>query len=146
MPTDTGTSLGAKVKLVFALAVFGIVASIVISVKDQPIETRIPADEDLTEQVVLSVIWKPGRREDDPIKIEATVDGVMLLQDGVPIDQKDFVQSPYNAIVTIPKGAKVRLTAFQPTDGQLDCLIVVKDRTKDHRDRSSRGAITCKYN
>lgn len=137
---------GSSLKTILALAIVGVLGVIIISVKDQPIGVRLPVDDDVTEQVVLSVIWNPGNRPDDPIKIEATVEGVMLLDGGVPIDQKEFTKSPYNAIITIPRGAKVRLIPFQPTDGELDCLILVKEKTKDHKNRASRGAITCRYN
>lgn len=131
MATQTGTvGLGTKIKILFALlAVVAAYAVIKGARKAGP-------EDDVEERVVFSVIFKPGQRSEYPVLIVAKVETV-------PVDERFVTKSPYNSVITVPKGARLSLFAEQSIDGELDCLIVILDETIDHKHRDTRGNITC---
>lgn len=132
----TKSSLGGTIGLIALIAFAGIM----ISVKGKPeVNTRIPADEDITEQVLLTVTFDPGHRQGLPVDIQAHVEGVR-------VENLRLERSPFNKIITIPKGAQVSLYAGQSMDGSLDCLIVAREKTMDHQHRDSMGSVRCWYN
>jgi hypothetical protein len=99
---------------------------------------RSPVDEDLTESVVVSVVWKPTRR------LESNAVHILVTAEDTPLDETLENISPYNATFHIPKGARVKVVGTQPGRGQLDCLLQI-NRSFTHRDdRTTPGAVTCR--
>ncbi|MGI0012096.1 MAG: hypothetical protein ACREBU_01440 [Nitrososphaera sp.] len=100
---------------------------------------RGPADEDTTEQVTISVVFKPADRVDYPVHVLAHVESVEIINDLV-------VHSPGNWVIVVPRGAQVSVHAQQDIDGELDCLIQVNGITVDHNHRDTLGSIRCWHN
>ena len=100
---------------------------------------RIPADDDVTEQVVLSVMFKQTPRLDNPVHVSAMVEGVQVLDELM-------THSPGVWTITVPKGAQVSMNVQQDHDGEMNCQIAVKDKVVSHNVRDTAGSIRCWYN
>lgn len=135
----------SKLKSVIVVSALIGSAALVISVKDQPWKVRLPSDDDLHENVTLSVLFTPQRRL-QPVEIQAHVEGVPLF------DTINRYVSPWNMVVRIPKGASVSLYARQdeaPPPGNLDCTIMTKEgvaQPSGHGYRSDEGSVRCYMN
>lgn len=142
---STGTKRRMSVKSALILvALFG-VAAITVSVKGTPYKTQIPSDDDLHENITLSVVFKPTPRVVG-VDIQAHVEGVQV------VNEKTSA-SPWNRVVRVPKGVPVSLYAFQPDNswmnakaGSLDCVISSKDGTLSHAHRDDAGSVRCYVN
>lgn len=109
----------SKLKAVIVIVALISSAALVVSVKDQPWKVRLPSEDDLHENVTLSVLFTPQRRL-QPVQIQANVEGVPLF------DTINRYVSPWNITVRVPKGSSVSLYANQteaPAPGNLDCII-----------------------
>lgn len=139
-----GMSVGSALLLIVVVGV----AAITISVKGTPHKTEIPSDDDLHENITLSVLFTPQKRT-RTVNVQAHVEGVRIVP---PLGGPEFLpllQSPWNLIVRVPKGAQVSLYAFQdeaPKPGNLDCLITLRGQTVSHGHRFDPGSIRCYVN
>jgi hypothetical protein len=100
---------------------------------------RIPEDDDVTEEIVVQVLFKPAVRLDYPVHVQVHIDNTKVAEELVS-------QSPYTDIITIPKGAQVSVYALQDIDGELDCVIARQGVTIDHSHRDSAGSVRCWMN
>lgn len=128
-----------------AIAILLGVSAIAVSVKGTNIRTTIPSDDDLHENITLSVVFKPTPRVVG-VDIQAHVEGV-------PVVNEKTSASPWNRVVRVPKGVPVSLYAFQPDNswmnakaGSLDCVISSKDGTLSHAHRDDAGSVRCYVN
>lgn len=144
-PTKGRMSVKSALMLI---ALFGAMA-ITVSVKGTPHKTTIPSDDDLHENITLSVVFKPlpGKKRTRTVNVQAHVEGVRVVP---PVGGPEFLpltNSPWNHVVRVPKGAQVSLYAFQDEDGSLDCVIMGKDGVKGNPGhRMDMGSIRCFYN
>lgn len=99
---------------------------------------RVDQDDDLTEQVTLTVTFKPPTRT-DAIHVQAHVDNV-------EVENTLVVRSPYTTTITVPKGAEVWLYALQDNAGELTCTITVRGTPVDAKNRKDPGSVRCAYN
>lgn len=139
MSTKTPARVDGRIA-VFLVALL-VLASLIISVKGTPHKVELPPDSDLRETITLSVTFDPSSRKGQGIEIQAHVEGVLVTPPRLFV-----AHSPWNQIVTIPKGAKVTLYALQVTSGDLDCLISRNGVTVDHSHRADQGSIRCYLN
>lgn len=142
MTTKTRGGLSVRGAL-FLVGIFG-VAALIVSVKGTPHKVKLPSDDDLHENITLSVIFKPTPRL-RPVDVQAHVEGVKV------IDEHPVV-SPWNRVLRVPKGASVALYAFQPDNswagrgaGSLDCIITSSQPTQNGH-RTDAGSVRCYLN
>lgn len=137
-----GINIGSIAILLAILAA----ASIVIKVKGTPHETTIPADEDLYENITLSVLFTPKQRK-NAVEIQVHVEGVRIVPPaGTASESLPVKNSPWNHIVRVPKGSSVSLYVYQPDapkPGNLDCIISSKEGTISSSYRNDPGSIRC---
>lgn len=152
MSTPTKRRMSVRSALIL-VALFG-AAAITVSVKGTPHKTQIPSDDDLHENITLSVLFTPQRRT-RTVNVQAHVEGVRVVP---PLGGPEFLplqQGPWNQVVRVPKGAQVSLYAFQdeaPRPGNLDCVIsgidpkTGKVGTLSNGHRSDIGSVRCYVN
>lgn len=143
MTAPTKSRMSVKGALIL-IALFGAMA-ITVSVKGTPHKTTIPSDDDLHENITLSVMFKPTPRVLG-VDVQALVEGVQVVNEKVSA-------SPWNRVIRVPKGVPVSLYAFQPDQswmnaktGSLDCVISSKDGTLSHAHRDNAGSVRCYVN
>lgn len=132
----------------FLVAIFG-AAALIVSVKGTPHKVELPSDDDLHENVTLSVIFKPlpGKKRTRTVNVQAHVEGVRVVPPVGGPEYLPLLNSPWNHVVRVPKGAQVSLYAFQDEDGSLDCVIMGKDGVRGNPGhRMDMGSIRCFYN
>jgi len=139
VPTQTRQGGSVKGALVL-IAILGI-AALIVSVKGTPHKVELPPDSDLRETITLTVTFNPSTRSGQGIEIQAHVENVLVTPPRLFINH-----SPWNQLVTIPKGAAVTLYALQITKGDLDCLIARNGVTESHNHRADPGSIRCYLN
>lgn len=140
---------GMSVKgALFLITAVGI-AALIISVKGTSHKTTIPDDDDLYENIVLSVVFTPEKRT-KPITVQAHVEGVRVVPPlESPNEYLPLVQSPWNHVIRVPKGAQVSLYSFQTQFGAMDCMISNKNgviQPSGHGHRRDPGSIRCYAN
>ena len=85
------------------------------------------------------MVFKPSPNLQFPIHVIAHVDDL-------EVENVLVTQSPYNAIIAVPKNAQVSVYALQDHDGDLDCLITKQAVTIDHKHRNNAGSVICWMN
>lgn len=144
--SNAKTSPGMSVRSALILTGMVGIAALIVSVKGTPHSVRLPSDDDLHENVTLSVLFTPQQRK-KPVQIQASVDGVVV----VPPTGEYWTQfkSPFNQVIRVPKGARISLYALQeeaPKPGNLDCVITNKEGTLAHGYRNDVGSVRCYVN
>jgi len=148
MATRTPAKVDVRVAVILTIILGA--AALIVSVKGTPHKVQLPPDDDLHENITLSVIFSPSPRT-HAIDVQAHVEKVQV------VNERPIV-SPWNKIIRIPKGARVILYAYQPDAGWkkgpnvwplLDCIIMHKAGTfqpygANHRD--TPGSIRCYAN
>jgi hypothetical protein len=148
MATRTPARMDVRVA-VFLTVLLGI-AALIVSVKGTPHKVELPPNDDLHENITLSVIFSPSPRT-QAIDVQAHVEGAQV------VNERPIV-SPWNKIIRVPRGASIILYAYQPDAGwkkgpnvwpSLDCLIshskgVFQPHGANHR--NTPGSIRCYAN
>jgi hypothetical protein len=139
VPTQTKQGGSVKGALIL-IAIFGI-AALIVSVKGTPHKVQLPPDSDLRETITLSVTFIPSTRIGQGVEIQGHVENVLVTPPRLFINH-----SPWNQLVTIPKGAAVTLYALQVHKGDLDCVITRNGVTESHSHRPDQGSVRCYLN
>lgn len=135
-PAKTDAKLGG-----LGLLIIIVIAGFIVSVKGTPHKVQLPPDSDLRETITLSVVFNPSTRSGQGVEIQGHVENVLITPPRLFVNH-----SPWNQIVTIPKGAAVTLYALQIGSGDLDCLITRNGETVSHSHRTTAGSIRCYLN
>ena len=140
MPSTQAKSGMSVRAALFLIGIVGI-AALIVSVKGTPHKVQLPPDSDLRETITLSVTFSPSTRIGQGVEIQGHVENVLVTPPRLFVNH-----SPWNQLVTIPKGAAVTLYALQVHKGDLDCLITRNGVTESHNHRSDQGSVRCYLN
>lgn len=134
------TTVGGTIKLLLVVALVIGGWNLYASRGDRDVKPQRPGvDEDISENITISVTTKPARRPENPTHVIVTVEDVKVIEEFM-------TRSPLNGTFRIPKGANVKLSAEQRQPGIVDCIIQSNGKVVDVSGITDTGTAWCEHN